>query len=169
LITEHEDRSPDEVVETLRRVGLFKGLPADELETVVGLMKEIGASPGDLLFEAGDQGDKFYIVTEGAVEILKQVPGGGEERLAVRRVGDVFGEMALLNDAPRFATARVAEECECLTLSRRDFEKLMGGDSLALRMMRILSQALRALGVRFVASRPRSWSRLRSRSGPSPR
>ena len=150
MITERENQSPDEVVETLRRVGLFKGLPVDELRTVVQLMKGIGAGPGDRLFEEGDQDDRFYVVTEGAVEIVKQVPGGGEEKLAVRRAGDVFGEMALLNDAPRFATARVAEECECLTLSRGDFEKLMGGDSLALRMMRILSQALRALGVRFV-------------------
>ena len=68
----------------------------------------------------------------------------------MRRAGDVFGEMALLNDAPRFATARTAEGCEFLTLSRADFENLMGGDGLALRMMRILSQALRALGIRFV-------------------
>lgn len=150
LITELDNQSPDEAIETLRRAGLFKGLPADELRTVVELMKGVRAGPGDRLFEEGDTADKFYVVTEGAVEIVKQVPGGGEEKLAVRRVGDVFGEMALLNDAPRFATARATEECECLTLSRGDFEKLMGGDSLALRMMKILSQALRALGIRYV-------------------
>ncbi len=150
MITEQDDRSPDEVIETLRRVGLFKGLPTDELRTVVELMKRIRADPGDRLFEEGDEDDKFYVVTDGAVEIVKDLPGGGEEKLAVRRAGDVFGEMALLNDAPRFATARAAGMCECLTLSRGDFEKLMGGDSLALRMMRILSQALRALGIRYV-------------------
>ena len=169
MITEHENRAPDEVVETLRRVGLFKGLPTDELKTVVELMKGLGASPGDRLFEEGDHDDRFYIVTEGAVEIVKRVPGGGEEKLAVRRVGDVFGEMALLNDAPRFATARVAEACECLTLSRGDFEKLMGGDSLALRMMRILSQALRALGVRFVATGRRAEDSVTAARGvPAP-
>jgi len=150
LITEFDNQSPDQAIKTLRRAGLFKGLPADELRTVVELMKGVRAGPGDRLFEEGDTADKFYVVTEGAVEIVKQVPGGGEEKLAVRRVGDVFGEMALLNDAPRFATARATEECECLTLSRGDFEKLMGGDSLALRMMKILSQALRALGIRYV-------------------
>ena len=150
LITEFDSQSPDEAIETLRRAGLFKGLPVDELRTVVGLMHGVRAGPGDHLFEEGDTDDKFYVVMEGAVEIIKHVPGGGEEKLAVRRVGDVFGEMALLNDAPRFATARATEECECLTLSRGDFEKLMGGDSLALRMMKILSQALRALGVRYV-------------------
>ena len=144
------DLSPDDVFEALRRVDLFSGLPADELRALAAVIRGIRAGPGDRLFEEGDENAKFYIVTEGAVEIVKHVPGGGEEKLAVRRAGDVFGEMALLNDAPRFATARVAEECECLTLSRGDFERLMGGDSLALRMMKILSQALRALGIRFV-------------------
>ena len=150
MITVLNDLSPDDVFEALRRVDLFSGLPADELRALAEVIRGIRAGPGDRLFEEGDENAKFYIVTEGAVEIVKHVPGGGEEKLAVRRAGDVFGEMALLNDAPRFATARVAEECECLTLSRRDFERLMGGDSLALRMMKILSQALRALGIRFV-------------------
>jgi len=58
--------------------------------------------------------------------------------------------MALLNDAPRSATARATGDCECLTLSRGDFERLMGGDSLALRFLRMLSQTLRALSTRFV-------------------
>jgi len=150
LITEQKDLSPEEVLDTLHRVDLFMGLPDDELRALAEIIKGIKALPGDLLFEEGDEDDRFYVVTEGAVEILKHLPGGGEERLAVRRAGDVFGEMALLNDAPRFATAKAAEECKCLTLSRADFEGLMGGDSLALRMMKILSQALRALGVRFV-------------------
>ena len=150
MITELNDLSPDDVFEALRCVDLFKGLPADELRALAEIIGGIKAGPGDRLFEEGDEDDKFYIVMEGAVEIVKHVPGGGEEKLAVRRAGDVFGEMALLNDAPRFATARAAEECKCLTLSRGDFERLMGGDSLALRMMKILSQALRALGIRFV-------------------
>jgi CRP-like cAMP-binding protein len=150
LITEHYNLLPDEVIESLRRVELLKGLPDDELRALVEVMKGFKAGPGDCLFDEGDEDDRFFIVTEGAVEIVKAVPGGGEEKLAVRRAGEVFGEMALLNDAPRSATARAAGECECLTLARGDFEKLMGGDSLALRLLKILSQALRALGIRFV-------------------
>ncbi len=150
MITERYNLSPEEVIESLRSVDLFDGLPDDELRALVENLKGMKAGPGDQLFDEGDEDDKFYVVTKGTVEIMKHVPGGGEEKLAVRRAGDVFGEMALLNDAPRFATARTAKGCECLTLSRGDFEKLMGGDGLALRMMKILSQALRALGVRFV-------------------
>ena len=118
MITVLNDLSPDDVFEALRRVDLFSGLPADELRALAEIIGGIKAGPGDRLFEEGDEDDKFYIVMEGAVEIVKHVPGGGEEKLAVRRAGDVFGEMALLNDAPRFATARAAEECKCLTLSR---------------------------------------------------
>lgn len=150
LIQELHDLSPDGVIHSLSRVTLFEGLPDDELRALAEIIKGIRADPGDVLFAEGDKDDRFYIVMTGAVEIMKLVPGGGEEKLAVRRAGDVFGEMALLNDAPRFATARVAEACECMTLSRADFEQLIGGDSFALRMLKILSQALRALGVRFV-------------------
>ncbi len=150
MITERFNLVPEEVIESLRRVNLFKGLPEDELRVLVENLKGVKAGPGDELFAEGDTDDKFYVVTEGSVEIVKHVPAGGEEKLAVRRAGEVFGEMALLNDAPRFATARTVKGCECLTLSRGDFERLMGGDSLALRMMKILSQALRALWVRFV-------------------
>lgn len=150
MITEHYSLSPGDVIETLRLVDLFKGLPDDELRLLAEVIRGIKAGEGDRLFDEGDQDDKFYVVTAGAVEIVKHVPGGGEERLAVRRAGEVFGEMALLNRAPRSATARVAETCECLTLSKGDFERLMGGDSLAFRMLKILSQALRALDTRFV-------------------
>ena len=120
-------------MESLRRAALFKGLPDEELRALAGIVKRIKAEPGDLLFEEGDEDDRFYVVTAGAVEIVKHVPGGGEEKLAVRRAGHAFGEMALLNSAPRFATARVARECECMTLSRDDFERLMvGGRSMPL-------------------------------------
>ena len=57
--------------------------------------------------------------------------------------------MALLNDASRSATAKALEESLLLTLSRDDFETLVGGDSLSMRMLQVLSKALRALGVRF--------------------
>ncbi len=101
------------MIESLHRVNLLKGLPDEELHALVEVMKGLKAGPGDHLFNEGDEEDKFFFVTEGAVEIVKAVPGGGEEKLAVRRAGDVFGEMALLNDAPRSATARAVGECEC--------------------------------------------------------
>jgi len=155
LITEHNDLLPDDVIESLRRVNLFKGLPDDDLRALVEVLKGFKAGPGDRLFGEGDEDDKFFVLTAGAIEIVKAVPGGGEEKLAVRRAGDVFGEMALLNYASRSATARAVGECECLTLSRTDFEWLMGGDSLSFRLLKILSQALRARSA--LSGHPPGW------------
>ena len=119
MITERNNLLPDEVTESLRRVDLFKALPDNEFQALLGVLKGIKAGPGDRLFDEGDRDNKFFVVTAGAVEIVKAIPGGGEEKLAVRRAGDVFGELALLNDAPRAATARCSGAFACLTLSRR--------------------------------------------------
>jgi len=148
---ERRDLSPDEVIEKLRHVDLFQGLPDEELRGVAEAVNGLTAQEGDVLFEEGEPGDCFYVVSKGAVEISKSIRGDGTEKLAVRRAGEAFGEMALLNDAHRSATAGALEETEVLTLSREDFEALIGGDSLAMRMLQVLSKALRALGVRFAS------------------
>lgn len=144
--------STDEVVALLQKVELFDGLPEDDLRRVAAIVGGTTLGADEVLFEEGDPGDCFYIVYRGAVQILKTRPDGSEEKLAVRRGGEAFGEMALLNDAPRSATARAQEETQLVTVARDDFQVLLGGDSLALRMMRVLSKALRALGVRFASS-----------------
>lgn len=143
--------STDEVVGLLQKVDLFEGLPQDDLGRIAAIVGGVSIEKGEVLFEEGEPGDVFYIVFKGAVEILKARPDGTEERLAVRRNGEAFGEMALLNDAPRSATARAQDGTQLMTVGREDFQALLGGDSLALRMMRVLSKALRALGVRFAS------------------
>lgn len=147
-----------EVVGLLQKVELFEGLPDDDLRRIAGIVTGLTLDSGEVLFEEGEPGDAFYIVFNGAVEIVKSRSDGTEEKLAVRRGGDAFGEMALLNDAPRSATARAGETTQLMMVSREDFQTLLGGDSLALRMMRILSKALRALGVRFARAEKTSDS-----------
>jgi len=144
--------STDQVVALLQKVELFEGLPDDDLRRIAAIVEGGARDGGEVLFEEGDAGDAFYIVFKGAVEITKERADGTPERLAVRRAGEAFGEMALLNDAPRSATATVLEPTQLMVVSREAFRELLGGDSLALRMMRILSKALRALGVRFAST-----------------
>lgn len=139
------------VVEVLGRVPLFQGLPRSDLERIADLVTPRDAKAGEFLFREGDAGDKFYIVFRGAVEILKERPLGDHERLAVKRAGEAFGEMSLLNDAPRSASVRAVEDTQLLAVSRADFDALLGGDSLVVRLTRGLARALRALDVRFAA------------------
>lgn len=141
----------DQAVEMLGRVPLFQGLPRSDLERIARLsrLRQLGA--GELVVREGDPGDKFYIVYSGAVEILKERPRGDHERLAVKQAGEAFGEMSLLTDAPRSASVRALEPAEVLAVSREDFDELLGGESLAVRLMRGLARSLRALDSRFAA------------------
>ena len=149
MTAETQKYQPEEALRVLLRAGLFKGLPDTALQSVVEVAQSVSVPAGESLFEEGDAGDAFYVMAYGVMALVKAVPGGGEETLAVRRAGDAFGEMAILNDAPRSATAR-AVDSELLLVPREDFEALLGGDGLSLRMMKALSIALRALDVRFV-------------------
>jgi len=139
----------EQVVEILEKVDLFAGLSREDLEEMAGIVGGTTAKAGEAVFEEGDTGDAFYIVFQGAVELVKARPDDTEERLAIRRNGEGFGEMSLLNAAPRSATARCVEESQLIIVPRDAFRELLGGDSLALRMMTMLAQALRAMDVRL--------------------
>lgn len=141
----------EQVVEILGRVPLFQGLPRSDLERIAELVTPRDAKAGEFLFREGDAGDKFYMVVRGAVEVLKERPLGDHERLAVKRGGEAFGEMSLLHDAPRSSSVRAVEDTQLLSVSRAEFDGLLGGESLAVRLMRGLARALRALDVRFTA------------------
>ncbi|MBI4544574.1 MAG: cyclic nucleotide-binding domain-containing protein [Gemmatimonadetes bacterium] len=141
----------EQVKHLLEKVPLFRGLPDGDLKRIARLVRGQTVGVGEVLFREGDPGDKFYIVYSGAVEIVKERPRGESERLAVKRAGDALGEMSLLTDTPRSAAARAMEPTQLVVVSREHFDELLGGESLALRLMRGLARALRALDVRFVA------------------
>ena len=141
----------EQIVTVLEKVPLFEGLSRKDLEKIAKLVRGRTVGAAELVFKEGDPGDKFFIVQSGSVEILKDKAGSEPDRLAVKRAGDSFGEMALLTDAPRSATVRAIEQANLLVVSRDQFEQLLGGDTLATRVMRSLAKSLRALNIRFGA------------------
>jgi CRP-like cAMP-binding protein len=86
--------STEEVIALLHKVDLSEGLPHEDLESIASIIGGLTIEAGELLFEEGDPGHDFYVVFNGAVEISKARPDGTAERLAARRKGDGFGEMA---------------------------------------------------------------------------
>jgi Cyclic nucleotide-binding domain/FHA domain len=99
--------------------------------------------PGDLVFREGELGTEMYIIHEGQVEILNGVQGE-EHLLAVLEKGDFFGEMALLEDRPRAATARALTEARLLRINGSTFDQMLRDNpEIAVRMMRKLSRRLR--------------------------
>ncbi len=100
---------------------------------------------GDVIFSEGDPGDGFYIVEHGEVEISGQI--GSEERKVLARVTDgaVFGEMAVLDDGPRSATAIAKSTLQVHFLSREElFIVLPQKPELTFRLLRELTRRIRA-------------------------
>jgi hypothetical protein len=98
---------------------------------------------GDYVFREGDLGTEMYIINEGKVEILNQV-GDEEQVLALLEKGDFFGEMSVLEDLPRAASARAATDVRLLQINGSTFDQLLQGNpEIAVRMMRKLSRRLR--------------------------
>ena len=114
-----------ETVEQLRRVELFSGLKPEALTLISKVATEETHALGTKIFQHGDAGDKLYLILEGRVRISREVPGMGEEALAVLGPGQVFGEMALLDESPRSADARVHERCRVLAIPKDGFDDLL--------------------------------------------
>lgn len=77
------------------------------------------------VFHEGDSGNRFYIIVRGTMEVLKAMPGRGERRVEVLQDGDVFGEQALLMNAPRSASVKCLAECTLLVLGGGQFQSLI--------------------------------------------
>ena len=135
-------------LEILAQIDLFNGVPMTHLRRVVDIGLEEQYRASATIFAEGAPGDKFYLIVDGAVRISRIVPGMGEEALAVLRPGAYFGEMSLIDDAPRSATAVCHERCRLFVVNRKDLEDLLFVDrdlayELLWNFVRTLSGRLR--------------------------
>jgi CRP-like cAMP-binding protein len=97
---------------------------------------------GVVLFREGEQGLEMYIIQSGKVRISKRVRHV-DKTLAILDKGEFFGEMAILNDKPRSASAEVLEDSEILVIDRKTFETMIRTNAeIALRIMRKLAERL---------------------------
>jgi CRP-like cAMP-binding protein len=102
-------------VELLRRIPLFAPLPAPTLEGLARALAPVELTAGDVLFRAGDTGDRFYIVDTG--ELVVELASGQK----TEGEGGFVGEIALLRDVPRTATVRARTDAQVLAMDRADF------------------------------------------------
>jgi CRP-like cAMP-binding protein len=151
-----ERSTAHQLAQALRKVQLFEGLADEDVVRLHQLAETVELAPGQVLFEEGKKGDAFYVVLRGRVELVKRGRDGAEQKLAVAREGEAFGEMALLNQTPRSATARALEAVRLLEISRDAFNSLLGADSFSVRMLRGISKALWATSVRFASNQAKS-------------
>jgi CRP-like cAMP-binding protein len=136
-----------------------QGLSAQELRLLAKYSRERQYAADALIFAEGEPGDCLYIVVDGAVRISRMVPGMGEECLTILERGEVFGELALVDDQPRSADARAHRSTTTVfSISRSLLEEVLSMDPDAAvqflnLLCRLLCRRLRAMNERLVAWR----------------
>jgi len=98
---------------------------------------------GEVIFAEGTKGDMMYVILEGEIEILKAAQAGSDKTLDILNPGEFFGEMALLEEAPRSATTVALTDCKLLEFNRANFEVLMAGQpQIVLNLLKLFSKRI---------------------------
>src|SRR5262245_49116166 len=123
----------------LKSVGLLQDISAEDLSYVAGIAEETEVAAGSSIFREGDYGDCLYIILGGSVRIHK-----GERELAVLGRLQTLGEMAVLDGAPRSASATALEDTQMVKVDREQFLELMrSSPEISQRIVRLLLARIR--------------------------
>lgn len=123
----------------LKQVSLFERAPSEDLAELANEATMVRYEPGTEVFREGDPGDALYVVVEGRVQIHT-----GSLKLAELSKGECFGEMAILDDAPRSASVTALDAVTALKITQEDFfEFLADWPEVARDVFVVLTQRLR--------------------------
>ena len=136
--------NPADQPDLLMLVPLFSGMPPQLLGELARKLRPLRFRAGTAIFHADDVGSMLYVIIKGAVKIFIPSTDGREVVLAIHRAGDLFGEMSLLDDERRSASATTLEDTEMFRLSRQDFQDVLTRHPEAMRaIVRVLVRRLR--------------------------
>ncbi len=106
--------------------------------------------PGDIVFCEYEPGDTFYLIQTGRVQIVK-IMDDIEKIIDILNPGEIFGEMAILEEAPRSASAIALDAVKALEFNRENFEVLMmGNPQIALKLLKLLTKRIYDQKLRFM-------------------
>jgi CRP/FNR family transcriptional regulator len=139
--------------DVLAQVPLFQNLTKHELQTLSVNCRERDYPTGATLLRQGETGIGLFIITSGKVQISQQAPDGSVRDLGTFERGAVLGEMSLLDDLPRTATAVAVEPTQALAIPVWDFRAVLREQpEIAIKLLAIMSQRLRRKELEQAAS-----------------
>ena len=125
-----------ELVQILRGVDLFQGLDVNQLGRLVSISRREIYAADTLIITQGSQGDKMYVISDGQVEVRYDDGKGSDHTVLYLGSGQIFGEMALLDQGTRSASvAAVQDGTEVYAISSADFLALCSADTAIGYMM----------------------------------
>ena len=123
----------------LKSIDLFSQIPGEDLAQVALISTEETREPGEEIFAEGESGDALYMVLDGKVRVHKN-----DRVIAELGERECFGEMAILDAAPRSATVTAVHDTNLLKISREDFQEIMAEKpEIALGIIKVLTRRLR--------------------------
>lgn len=134
----------DDHINSLAQVSIFADLDPAGLRELAAAARRRTFRAGEVIFHRDDPGQVLYVIRQGKVKIYITSPDGQEVSLAVFGAGEYFGELALLDNQPRSASAIAIEPAETFALQRNDFiSAVMHHPRIAVQVMQVLSHRLR--------------------------
>jgi CRP/FNR family transcriptional regulator, cyclic AMP receptor protein len=123
----------------LKSIDLFSQIPGEDLAQIALISSEETRDQGDEVFAEGEAGDALYLVIDGKVRVHKQ-----DRVIAELGERECFGEMAILDAAPRSATVTSLSESNLLKITREDFQEIMSEKpEIAMGIIKVLTRRLR--------------------------
>ncbi|MCX7024415.1 MAG: cyclic nucleotide-binding domain-containing protein [Spirochaetes bacterium] len=109
----------------LAKVGLFGKLNPKQLKSIAQICTERTFADGEYLMKQGESGIGLYLILSGKVKIEKTAPDGVKVEIAENGPGDILGEMAVIDGAPRSASVVATQETVCLLLASWEFNSFL--------------------------------------------
>jgi CRP-like cAMP-binding protein len=141
----------------LKQIAVLQGIEPEALNRLAAVLESKNCADGEPVFLEGDPGDSMYFIVKGCIRIQKRAQAGSalDKTLAVLEAGDYFGEMALLDQKPRSASAVAVGAGSVLRLSKAAFDKIQkessaAGMSVLFAMIRTSSERIRRLSTHVV-------------------
>ncbi len=139
--------------EPLKDIYFFSPLSEHDIKKIKEVCQEERFEKGEIVFKEGSSGDNFFIILEGSIEIFKNYDTPDRDLLAVYGKGQLFGEIALIDDLPRSATVITREPTRLLSISRDNFNRIISeASTLSISIMKSISAKIRDSNENFIKS-----------------
>jgi CRP-like cAMP-binding protein len=123
----------------LKGIDLFSAIPGEDLAQIALITEELQKDIGEEIIKEGEVGDSLFLVVDGRVKVHK-----GDKEVAELGEREVFGEMALLDPAPRSASVHAVSDVTLLRIDREDFAEIMAEKhEIAQGVIKVLVRRLR--------------------------
>ena len=147
------------LIKDLREIPTLKPFDENDLKQLLRMCKIRKYEPGEIIIEESQQDSWIYFLVYGSVKVIKK----GEEILVMKRRGDLFGEMGVLDGSPRSASVYAGEQAVCLAADARHIEKMSGDNKIVFHYIlyrvfaEILADRLRFTTQQLIKAKGKNW------------